>query len=68
MLQEKEVSPGKDINMNSQRDILPKPQIVKFHLVFTHHSHHLFSKSGVRSELPNSTSGLTNNWNEWQKY
>lgn len=68
MLQEKKAFPGSDIDLNSQRDILPKPQAVRFHLIFTHHSHHLFSKSYVWNKLPNSTFGLTNNWDGWQKH
>lgn len=65
MLQEKEAFPGNHINLNSQRDILPKPQAVEFHLVFTHHFHHPFSRLWVWNQLPNSTFGLTNNWGEW---
>lgn len=42
--QEKETSLGNHINLNSQRDILPKPQVMEFHLVFTHQFHHLLSK------------------------
>lgn len=64
MLQEKEASLGNHINLNSQRDIMPKFHAVESCWVFAY----LFSWFCVWNQLANSTFGSTNNLDEWQKH